>query len=143
MRSLLTSLVPFGNAGLPQTTQGVADAFRVPHTLEKSGHFCFCHQLATGVPCGRGYILAEQRPDVRETQAALCRPGSVVLPFFCALQPLKLHRCSMLRFFLSSRYLRLRHRLFSQLATFAVRTAATAVLGALLALPVLYFVEVL
>ena len=48
----------------------------------------------------------------------------------------------MFRFFLSSRYLRLRHRLFSQLA-FAVRTAATAVLGALLALPVLYFVEVL
>ena len=49
----------------------------------------------------------------------------------------------MFRFFLSSRYLRLRHRLLSLLSTFAVRTAATAVLGALLALPVLYFVEVL
>lgn len=49
----------------------------------------------------------------------------------------------MLRFFLSSRYLRLRHRLFSQLATFAVRTAATAVLGALLMLPAVYLWEVL
>lgn len=48
----------------------------------------------------------------------------------------------MLRFFLSSRYLRLRHRLLSLLTTLAGRAGATLALGALLALPVLYFVEV-
>ena len=31
-----------------------------------------------------GYILAEQRPDVRETQAASFGPGSVVPPFLCS-----------------------------------------------------------
>lgn len=48
----------------------------------------------------------------------------------------------MLRFFLSSRYLRLRHRLLSLFSILAGRTAATLVFGAVLALPVLYFVEV-
>ncbi len=47
----------------------------------------------------------------------------------------------MLRFFLSSRYLRLRHRLLSLLTTLAVRAAATVAFGVLLALPVLYIVE--
>ena len=62
--------------------------------------------------------------------------------FFYASIP-KQSRCHMLRFFLSSRYLRLRHRLLSTHTTLAVRAAATAVLGAVLALPALYFVEVL
>ena len=110
MRSLLTLPGSFGNSGLPQTVEGVTDALSSPKLVQKSGHFCFCHQRATGVSCGRGYILAEQRPGVRETPAALHWPGSVVSAFFCAQLP-KQCRCHMLRFFLSSRFLRFRYRL--------------------------------
>lgn len=46
---------------------------------EKSGFSCFCHQSTSR---GVGYILAEQRPGVREAPAAFDKPGSVVLPFF-------------------------------------------------------------
>ncbi len=49
----------------------------------------------------------------------------------------------MLRFFLSSRYLRLRHRLFSVLTSSLCRAVSVAFLGALLVLPVLYFAEVM
>ena len=48
----------------------------------------------------------------------------------------------MLPFFLSSRYLRLRHRLLSLLITLAGRAGATLALGALLMLPVVYLWEV-
>ncbi|MFR8053578.1 MAG: hypothetical protein ACLU6O_02250 [Bilophila wadsworthia] len=48
----------------------------------------------------------------------------------------------MLRFFLSSRYLRLRHRLLSLLITLAGCAGATLTLGALLMLPVVYLWEV-
>ena len=48
----------------------------------------------------------------------------------------------MLRFFLSSRYLRLRYRLLSLFAILAVRAGATLALGALLMLPVVYLWEV-
>lgn len=85
MRSLLTLPGSFGNSGLPQTVEGVTDALSSPKLVQKSGHFCFCHQRATGVSCGRGYILAEQRPGVRETPAAFDGPGSVVLLFLCLL----------------------------------------------------------
>ena len=46
------------------------------------------------------------------------------------------------RFFLSSRYLRLRHRLLSLLITLAGRAGATLALGVLLMLPVVYLWEV-
>jgi hypothetical protein len=45
---------------------------------EKSGFSCFCQQCTEGC----GYILAEQRPGVREAPAALLVPGSVVSSFF-------------------------------------------------------------
>lgn len=139
MRSLLTLPDSFGNSGLPQTRQGVTDAFRVPHTLEKSGHFCFVSNPAGGVSSGRCYILTEHvLMFVRLRRPCLGRGACSV--FFCALIP-KQDRCSMLRFFLSSRYLRLRHRLLSLLTTLAVRAAATVAFGVLLALPVLYIVE--
>lgn len=47
---------------------------------EKSGVSCFCHRCTSA---GCGYILAEQRPGVREAPAASRWPGSVV-PSFCA-----------------------------------------------------------
>jgi hypothetical protein len=139
---LLTSGRGFGNAGLPQTVEGVADALFSPKLVQKSGHFCFCHQRATGASCGRGYILAGQRPGVRETPAAFDGPGSVVLPFFVP-SPLKNVEVPMFRFLLSSRWTRFQYRLVSSLQSFLCRAAATAVFGAVLALPVLYFVEVL
>lgn len=61
--------------------------------------------------------------------------------FFYASIP-KQSRCHMLRFFLSSRYLRLRHRLLSLLITLAGCAGATLTLGALLMLPVVYLWEV-
>lgn len=73
------------------------------------------------------------RPDVRETQAALCWPGSVSRLFLCPIP--KQHRCSMFRFFFSSRWLRLRYRLLSLLALHVGHAAATLALGALLSLP--------
>ena len=74
------------------------------------------------------------RPDVRETQAALCWPGSVFSLFLCPIP--KQHRCPMFfRFFLSSRWLRLRYRLLSLLALHVGHAAATLALGALLSLP--------
>lgn len=100
----------------PQTVEGVTDALSSPKLVQKSGHFCFCHQRATGVACGRGYILAEQRPGVRETPAAFDGPGSVVLPFFVP-SPLKPSRFPMFRFFLSSRWTRFQYR-FSSLFSF-------------------------
>ena len=139
--SLLTSAAPFGNAGLPQTTQGVADAFRVPHTLEKSGHFCFVSNPASGVPSGRCYILTEHVPMfVRLGRPCLGRGACSV--FFCASIP-KQDRFTMLRFFLSSRYLRLRYHVLRSLRSILCRAASVAFLGAVLTLPVLYFVEVL
>ena len=57
----------------PQSNRRNRRLCRAPHG-EKSGLFV----LATSAPRGRGYILARRRPDVRETQAALLGPGSVV-----------------------------------------------------------------
>lgn len=49
----------------------------------------------------------------------------------------------MFRFLLSSRWTRFQYRLVSSLQSFLCRAAATLALGALLVLPVVYFVEVL
>lgn len=139
MRSLLTLPGSFGNSGLPQTRQGVTDAFRVPHTLEKSGHFCFVSNPAGGVSSGRCYILTEHvLMFVRLRRPCLGRGACSV--FFCALIP-KQDRCSMFRFFLSSRWTRFQYRLVSILTSALCRVAATVALGVLLALPVLYIVE--
>lgn len=55
----------------------------------------------------------------------------------------KLCEVPMFRYLLSSRFLRFRLRLSSQISNLAGHTAATVALGALLVLPVLYFGEVL
>lgn len=99
----------------PQTKQGVTDAFPVPHTVEKSGHFCFVSNPASGVPSGRCYILTEHvLMFVRLRRPCFGRGACSV--FFYASIP-KQSRCHMLRFFLSSRYLRLRYRLLSLITT--------------------------
>jgi len=53
-----------------------------PHAEENRGVSCFCHHCTIGLSCGCGYILAEQRPDVRETQAALPGRGAL-FRLFC------------------------------------------------------------
>ena len=50
---------------------------------EKTGLSCFCRIALVLV----GYKLAEQRPDVREAQAAYRVPGSVVPSFFVSQIP--------------------------------------------------------
>lgn len=54
----------------------------------------------------------------------------------------KITEASMFRIYTTSRFLRLRHRLLSHLSNLAGHTAATVALGALLVLPVLYFLGV-
>ena len=121
----------------PLTTQGVTVAFPVPHTMEKSGDFCFVSKPSTGASCGRCYILTEHvLMFVRLRRPCVGRGACSV--FFCAPIP-KLHRCPMLRFFLSSRFLRLRYRLLSLLTLLIGRAAATLALGALLSLPAVMY----
>ena len=140
MRSLLTSPVPFGNSDVPQTKQGVTDAFPVPHTMEKSGLFCFVSNIATGISCGRCYILTEHVPMIVRLGRPCFGRGACSVFFYASIP--KQSRCHMLRFFLPSRYLRLRHRLLSLLITLAGCAGATLTLGALLMLPVVYLWEV-
>lgn len=137
----LTSGPSFGHAGVPNLVRRSRRLCHSPQSGEKSGFSCFLPPLRPlaflGLQ-GCGYILAEQRPDVRETQAALLEPGSVVSAFFCA-QPSKSSRCIMLRFLLSSRFLRFRYRLVSVFHS----SVAVALFGALLVLPAVYLWEVL
>ena len=66
--------------------------------------------------------------------------GALSLPFFVTQN---LCEASMFRIYTTSRFLRFRLRLMSQLSNLAGHTAATVALGALLLLPVLFFGEVL
>lgn len=125
----------------PQINEGVTDAFPVPHTVEKSGHFCFVSNPASGVPSGRCYILTEHvLMFVRLRRPSLSRGACSV--FFCVQNP-KSMRFPMLRFFLSSRWIRFQYRLVSILTSALCRAAATVALGALLMLPAVYLWEVL
>ena len=125
----LTSGPSFDHTKAPQNS--ARRSRRLCHTPlcgKKSGFSCFLpplRPLAFLGLWGCGYILAEQRPGVRETPAALHWPGSVVSAFFCAQLP-KQCRCHMFRFFLSSRFLRFRYRL----QFLAERSASVLVLAA-------------
>ena len=110
-RTLLTSPSALGNTDLPQTRQGVTDASLCPKQVRKSGLFCFVSNPATGASCGRCYILAEHVSDsVRAGRPCLGRGACSV--FFCAPIP-KQDRFPMIRFILSSRFLRFKYRLSS------------------------------
>lgn len=54
----LTRARCLGQTELPQTVQGVTDAFTVPHAVKRAVFF-FCQQYARGVPFARCYTLAE------------------------------------------------------------------------------------
>ena len=138
---LLTSAPILGNLSFPKPKEACRSLRQRP-TLEKRAAFSVSatERKRAVPPAGCGYILAEQRPDVRETQAAFKCRGALFPPFF--VQKSQNLRCSMLRFFLSSHYLRLRHRLLSLLITLAGRAGATLALGVLLMLPVVYLWEV-
>ena len=73
----LTSSAACGSLELPNYRRRSRRLCVAPQR-EKSGSFCFC-RLSTS--WGVGYILAEQRPGVREAPAAFDKPGSVVPPF--------------------------------------------------------------
>ena len=95
----LTSGPSFDHTKAPQNS--ARRSRRLCHTPlcgKKSGFSCFLpplRPLAFLGLWGCGYILAEQRPGVRETPAALHWPGSVVSAFFCILNPPKQCRCFM------------------------------------------------
>lgn len=136
MRSLLTLPGSFGNTGLPQTVQGLTDASPVPHTVEKNGHICFCQQAARGVSSGwfrywRNNVLMFVR------LRRLCTGRGALFPPSFFIQFPKLYRCIMLRFFLSSRFLRLRYRLSSLFTRSIYKAAMVALFGLLLAVSLL------
>lgn len=141
MRSLLTLPGTFGNSGAGAENSSTKVCQHLKHgsffgvrTLEK-------HGVYTAIPAGN---VANRIPCKGEyARRSLTVFGSRLFLRPAESQPKKSTRFTMFRFFLSSRYLRLRHRLLSLLSTLAGRTAATLVFGAVLALPVLYFVEVL
>ena len=128
-----------GNSGVPQNlARRIRRLCLSPRLAKRADFLVSCHHCTlwpTWAYWDCGYILAEQRPGVRETPAALRGPGSVVLPFFVP-NP-KPRRCIMLRFFLSSRFLRLRYRLSSFLVVLTRsigKAALVAFLGVLLAI---------
>lgn len=79
---LLTSAPILGNLSFPKPKEACRSLRQRP-TLEKRAAFSVSatERKRAVSPVGCGYILAEQRPDVRETQAASFGPGSVVSPF--------------------------------------------------------------
>lgn len=140
MRSLLTSGRGFGNADVPQNRmRRIRRLYHSPQFGKKCGLSCFVSNPASGVSSGRCYILTGHVQYPRGLAASFW-PGSVFRLFLCS-NP-KQNEVPMFRFLLSSRWTRFQYRLVSSLQSFLCRAAATAVLGAVLALPVLYFVEV-
>ena len=81
---------------VPQIVEGNADAFPMPHMVEKSGHFCFRHQYATGASCKRGYTLTEHVRNSARVRQPISGWGACSV-FFCAFQSLQ-PRSSMYSF---------------------------------------------
>ena len=79
---LLTSAPILGNLSFPKSNKACRSLRQRP-TLEKRAAFSVSatERKRAVPPAGCGYILAEQRPGVREAPAALLEPGSVVPPF--------------------------------------------------------------
>ena len=140
MRSLLTSGRGFGNADVPQNRmRRIRRLYHSPQFGKKCGLSCFVSNPASGVSSGRCYILTGHVQYPRGLAASFW-PGSVFRLFLCS-NP-KQNEVPMFRFLLSSRWTRFQYRLVSSLQPFPFRPASTASLAPVLALPVLYFVEV-
>ena len=140
MRSLLTLPGTFGMLRVEPKNSSVKvrqhlkrGSFFGVRTLEKYGVYSVIsgREWVNRIPCKGEYARRSQtvlssRPFLRPAEGQLRK--SVRFPMF--------------RFLLSSRWTRFQYRLVSSLQSFLCRAAATAVFGAVLALPVLYFVEV-
>ncbi len=87
-------------SGFPQTVIGVTDAFPVPHTVEKSGHICFCQQAARGVSSGWFRYWRDNVLMFVRLRRLITGRGALFPPFFV----LKSQNCEtfMFRFFLSN-----------------------------------------
>ena len=90
----LTRARCLGPTEIPQTVQGVTDAFTVPHAVKRAVFFSASNTREV-YPLRGAIHWRKQRPGVRETPAALHWPGSVVSAFFCILNPPKQCRCFM------------------------------------------------
>ena len=90
----LTHACCLGQTELPQTVQGVTDAFTVPHAVKRAVFFSASNTREV-YPLRGAIHWRKQRPGVRETPAAFHWPGSVVSAFFCILNPPKQCRCFM------------------------------------------------
>lgn len=94
----LTRARCLGQTELPQTVQGVTDAFTVPHAVKRAVFFSASNTREV-YPLRGAIHWRKQRPGVRETPAALHWPGSVVSAFFCILRAcLETHLSIMKRF---------------------------------------------
>ena len=141
MRSLLTLSPLSGNfhTGAENSSVKVRQhlkrgLFFCVRTLEKYGAFSVIsgREWANRIPCKGEYARRSQ--TVFDSRPFL-RPAKGHHEKICEVP--------MLRFFLSSRCLRLRYRLLPLITTLSGRTAVTVALGALLMLPAVYLWEVL
>ena len=130
----LTSAVPFGNSVVPQNRLGVSVAFAVPHTTKRADFLVSCHHCTLWPLWAFGIAVTYWRNNVLMF-VRLRRPsraGERCSAFFCAQSQNRL-RCVVLRFFLSSRFLRFRYRLSSFLTRSIRKAAVVAFLGLMLA----------
>ena len=116
----LTFSAWLGNSELPQNRLGVSVAFAVPHTTKRADFLVSCHSCTLWPSWAFGIAVTYWRNNVLMF-VRLRRPsraGERCSAFFCAQSQNRL-RCVVLRFLLSSRFLRLRYRLNSLAERFA------------------------
>ena len=134
----LTFSAWLGNSELPQNRLGVSVAFAVPHTTKRADFLVSCHSCTLWPSWAFGIAVTYWRNNVLMF-VRLRRPyraGERCSAFFCFPIP-KPVWCIMLRFFLSSRFLRFRYRLSSFLVVLTRsigKAALVAFLGVLLAI---------
>lgn len=124
----LTFSAWLGNSELPQNRLGVSVAFAVPHTTKRADFLVSCHSCTLWPSWAFGIAVTYWRNNVLMF-VRLRRPsraGERCSAFFCAQSQNRL-RCVVLRFLLSSRFLRLRYRLNSLAERFASVLALAAV----------------
>ena len=116
----LTFSAWLGNSELPQNRLGVSVAFAVPHTTKRADFLVSCHSCTLWPSWAFGIAVTYWRNNVLMFVRLRrpCRAGERCSAFFCAQSQNRL-RCVVLRFLLSSRFLRLRYRLNSLAERFA------------------------
>ena len=137
--SLLTSVCGYGFLEVPNPKRRSNRLSGLPRSGKSIAAYSAV-EVATFAGSLLSHISRVASSRTREGWRLLRSRGDLYPAFFVIPNP---KRFSMFRYLLSSRFLRFRLRLSSQISNLAGHTAATVALGALLVFPVLYFGEVL